>query len=174
MESVLGLLMIRFKNIYMGKFNLSKELEGDWKLFWAKKLDGFSPRQIIAAMDVVDKFHDWPPTPEQLIKIIQPEEKIDYEQLYNETAIALSTSNFTPLMWHAAAKFGRYELRNGSKTPEAIRRFRDIVDALRGLPLTLPEHLSAKQLPSPGQTHNAEIAIDFLSKAKEILKEGDK
>lgn len=125
-------------------------------------------QEIYTALSLTTQKCKWPPTPAEFRELVQ--EEIDYDQLFTDATNALSTGNYTPLTWHAAAKFGRYELRHASRTPSTMERFRSIVDSLRGQTLELPEHLHAKQLPAPGQTTNREVAREFLSKAKAIMR----
>lgn len=163
--------MMRFTTLYGAKFTsmvTTKDQIDEWKHVWSIGLQGMNGEDIAKALDACIKKCPWPPTPAEFRDLIN--EEIDYEKLFIDASNALSTGNYTPLAWHAAAKFGRYELRHAARTPEAMARFKTIVDSLRGHSLSLPEHLQAKQLPAPGQTFNRDVARSELEKAKAIMR----
>lgn len=136
---------------------------------WKEGLKGMTTKQIYSALSLSTQKCKWPPTPAEFRELV--EEDIDYPTMFGNAQLAYSTGKWdSPLQYHAAQKFGAFELRNASMDAKHINRFKDIVDSLKDEKLDFPEHINAPQLPAPGQTHNREVAINYLAKAKEILK----
>lgn len=170
-EEILDEINLTFQSIFGIKFTKmidSEEKASVWMNSWREGLRGMTTKEIYSALSLTTQKCKWPPTPAEFRELI--EEEIDYEKLFIDACNCLSTDNWTPLLWHSAAKFGRYELRHAAKTQDTLSRFRNIVDSFRGQTLELPEHLHAKQLPAPGQTTNREVARDHLAKLKAIMR----
>jgi len=126
-------------------------------------------QEMYKALSLTTQKCKWPPSPAEFRELVQDE--IDYATMFANAQVTLSTGKWdSPLQYHSAIKYGTFELRNASMNSQNIQRFMDIVDSFKDQHLEFPEHINAKQLPAPGQTHNREVAINFLAKAKEILK----